>query len=87
MPHAGHTDRRIVPAATPESYAMNKPLSIALLIVGVILLIWGLQSSNSVASDVSNAVTGSPTDRSIWLIALGVLAAVIGGFGLLRRAR
>jgi hypothetical protein len=66
---------------------MNKPLSIALLLVGVILLIWGLQASQSVASDVSTAVTGSPTDRSIWLIALGVIAAVIGGFGLLRRAR
>lgn len=66
---------------------MNKPLSIALLVVGVILLVWGLQASSSVASDVSEAVTGSPTDRSIWLIVLGVLAAIIGGFGLLRRAR
>jgi hypothetical protein len=66
---------------------MNRPLSIALLVVGIILLVWGFNASQSVASDVSNAVTGTPTDRSVWLIALGALAALAGGIGLLRRAR
>lgn len=66
---------------------MNRPISIALLVLGVILLAWGFNASQSVASDVSNAVTGSPTDRSMILILLGALAAVVGGVGLMRRAR
>ncbi len=65
---------------------MNRGLSVALLVVGVILLVWGFGAYNSVSSDVSNAVTGAPTDRSIWLIVLGAIAAIAGGFGLLRRS-
>lgn len=65
---------------------MNRGLSIGLLVVGVILLVWGFNASQSFASEVSDAVTGAPTDRSIWLIVLGGLSAAVGGFGLLRRS-
>jgi hypothetical protein len=64
---------------------MNKALSIALLVVGVILLIFGFNASESVGSEVSEAVTGAPTDKSIWLIALGVIGILVGGIGVLRR--
>jgi len=66
---------------------MNKILSIALLIVGVILLIYGLNANNSFASSVSNTVNGNPTDKTIWLIALGALGIILGGGGLLFRRR
>jgi LPXTG-motif cell wall-anchored protein len=64
---------------------MSKIPSIAFLIVGIILLVYGLDASNSVSSSVSNAVTGSPTNKSIWLIVLGVLGILSGGFGLFFR--
>lgn len=65
---------------------MNKALSIAFLIAGIVLLIYGLNASHSAASHVSNAVSGTPTDRSIWLIVLGVVGIIGGGIGLLRRS-
>jgi hypothetical protein len=64
---------------------MNRTLSIALLVVGIILLVWGLNASGSFASEVSEAVSGAPSNRSIWLIVLGALATIIGGLGLIRR--
>lgn len=56
---------------------------IVFLAVGLILLAYGLDLVGSVSSPVSEAMTGLPTDKSIWLIALGVTGAVAGGFGLL----
>jgi hypothetical protein len=63
---------------------MNKPLSIALLVIGAILLFYGLKAGDSVGSDVSRAVTGTPTDRTVWFLVGGVLAGILGLFGLLR---
>lgn len=64
---------------------MNKAIYIALLVVGIVLLAFGFGAADSFSSEVSEAVTGSPSDRSIWLIVLGILALVIGGIGALRR--
>ena len=64
---------------------MSKIPSLAFLVVGVILLVYGLNASNSVSSSVTNAVSGTPTDKSIWLIILGVIGVVAGGAGLVFR--
>jgi len=64
---------------------MSKIPSIALLIAGVILLVYGLNASDSLSSSVTNAVSGTPTDKSIWLIVLGVIGVVAGGAGLIYR--
>ncbi|MBC7365400.1 MAG: DUF3185 family protein [Undibacterium sp.] len=64
---------------------MSKVPSIAILVVGVILLVYGLSAADSVSSSVSNAVTGSPTNKSIWLIVLGVIGVITGGIGLVFR--
>ena len=63
---------------------MNKGLSIALMIVGTILIVYGINASNSFGSDVSRFFTGSPTDRTVWLMIGGVAAVSIGFFGLFR---
>jgi Mn2+/Fe2+ NRAMP family transporter len=60
---------------------MNKTISLVFLVVGIVLLVYGFNASNSVASNVSEAVTGTPTDRSMWLIILGVVGVVVGGIG------
>lgn len=66
---------------------MNKPLSLALLIVGCVLVGFGLNASDSVGSDLSRAVTGAPTDKTIWLLIGGIMAGVIGLFGLFRGSK
>ncbi|MDX2185831.1 MAG: DUF3185 family protein [Opitutaceae bacterium] len=60
---------------------MNKFTSLALLIVGIILLFFGLNAADSVTSEISEATTGTPTDKSMWLIILGVIALISGGAG------
>jgi hypothetical protein len=66
---------------------MNKPLSFALLIGGIILIIYGLNASDSVGSSFSRMFTGSPTDKTIWLLIGGIVAAAIGLGGLIRGSK
>jgi hypothetical protein len=66
---------------------MNKPVSIAILIVGVILLIYGISAGDSLASTVKEGVTGTPTDKSLWLIIGGVVGIIVGGFGVFRSGK
>ena len=57
---------------------MNKIVSLALLVGGVVLMIYGINATNSFGSDVSRFFTGSPTDKAIWMLMGGVVAAVVG---------
>ncbi len=66
---------------------MNKPISLALLGGGILLLIYGISASDSLSSDVSRLFTGSPTDRAIWLLVGGAVMAIAGSFGLFRQSR
>jgi hypothetical protein len=63
---------------------MNRILAVVLLAVGVSLLVYGVQASQSFSSDLSRFFTGSPTDRTIWLM-VGGLAASIAGLVLFLR--
>ena len=64
---------------------MSKIPSIAFFAAGIILLVYGLNASNSFSSSVTQAVSGTPTDKSIWLIVLGILGILTGAFGLFFR--
>ena len=66
---------------------MNKPISLALLVGGIILIIYGVSASDSVGSGVSRFFTGSPTDKTMWLLIGGAVAAVVGASGLLRGSK
>ena len=59
---------------------MNKPLGIGLLVVGVVLIVFGISASESFGSDVSRFFTGSPTNKSIWLLIGGIISACVGLF-------
>lgn len=63
---------------------MNKGLSAALVMVGIVLVVWGMKASQSVGSEMSELFTGAPADRTIWLLVGGIAATVVGLFGLLR---
>jgi hypothetical protein len=66
---------------------MNKPISLALLVGGIILIIYGVAASNSNASGVSRFFTGNPTDKTMWLLLGGAVATVVGLVGLLRGSK
>ncbi|RDK04298.1 DUF3185 family protein [Paraburkholderia lacunae] len=61
---------------------MTKAISIALIVGGIVLLYFGGQAFNSVSSDVSRVLTGSPTNKAIMLIVSGVIATVAGLTGV-----
>jgi len=64
---------------------MSKILAIILLVAGVILLVYGINAADSISSSVNQAVTGTPTNKSIWLITAGVAGIAAGGLGLILR--
>ncbi len=66
---------------------MLKIVSLALLAGGIALIIYGINASNSLGSDFSRFFTGSPTDRTVWLLIGGIVAAAAGVGGLLRQPR
>jgi len=63
---------------------MNKIVSLALLVGGIILIVVGVNATNSFSSDVSRFFTGSPTDKAVWMLIGGIVAAVVGLATLLR---
>jgi divalent metal cation (Fe/Co/Zn/Cd) transporter len=64
---------------------MNKILSLAALAAGIILIVFGINSSNSIGSSFSRFFTGSPTDKSVWMLIVGVVLAVVGVASVFRR--
>ncbi|MBT2791783.1 DUF3185 family protein [Paraburkholderia strydomiana] len=61
---------------------MTKAISIALIVGGILLLYFGGQAFNSVSSDVSRVLTGSPSNKAIMLIVGGVVATLAGITGI-----
>lgn len=57
---------------------MNKLFSLVLLVGGIVLIVIGFNATHAFASDVSRFFTGSPTDKAIWTLLGGVVAALIG---------
>ena len=66
---------------------MNKIISLALLVGGVVLIVVGVSATNSFSSDVSKFFTGSPTDKAVWMLIGGVVAAIVGLAGTLRGSK
>lgn len=57
---------------------MARITGILLIAGGILLLILGIQAADSFASQVSEFFTGTPTDRSIWLMIGGILCLAVG---------
>ena len=66
---------------------MNRIISLALLVGGIIMLIYGISAAESVGSAFSRLFTGAPTDRTIWLLIGGGVATLFGAAGLVRGNR
>jgi hypothetical protein len=66
---------------------MNKILSLALLVGGIVLIVIGINATNSFSSDVSKFFTGSPTDKAIWMLIGGIVAVSVGLGGTMRGSK
>ena len=58
--------------------SMQRIFGIVLLVIGVILLIVGMNASHSAADQISNTFTGRFTSNTAWYIFGGGAAAVFG---------
>jgi hypothetical protein len=63
----------------------SRLLFAVILVVGIVLLIMGFNASDSLSSELSEAFDGAPSDKAIWLIVGGVIAAAFGAIGLMRK--
>lgn len=70
-----------------KDITMKKGIGAALLVVGIILLIWGFGATDSLSSEFSKFFTGSPSNRAIWLMIGGVASSVFGLVTLLGSSR
>lgn len=57
---------------------MEKIFGIGLIVLGVVLLGFGLSAGESFGSEVSKFFTGKPTDKAIWLMVGGAVSIAVG---------
>lgn len=57
---------------------MQKIVGIVLIAAAAVMLFFGFRASDSFASSIKEAVDGTPTDQSMWLILGGVIVGVVG---------
>ena len=63
---------------------MNRIISAIVLLVGLALVGYGYNASESLASETSEVLSGTPTSSAMWLMIAGGVVALIGLFGVLR---
>jgi uncharacterized membrane protein len=57
---------------------IQRVAGIALLVVGLVLVVVGMNAADSLADRWSNFFTGHYTDSTVWYIVAGIAFAVIG---------
>lgn len=62
---------------------MNKFVSLAILVAGLIILYFGWQERESAAGQISEAITGQPTDNAMWFLIVGAVLTIVGIGGVL----
>ena len=58
-----------------------------ILAVGIVLLIFAYNASEAPVDQITNALTGRYSDRTMWYLILGVIGVVAGGILSLRSDR
>lgn len=64
---------------------MNKNVSIVLLVIGVVLLVLGLQEFGAFGSRISRALGRGPSERAWFLMIGGAVCTVFGGMGIFKK--
>ena len=63
---------------TTASGSTMKIIGIALVVLGIGFAIWGYQLSGSVGSQITQAVTGSDTEKVMTFYIAGAVSIVVG---------
>jgi uncharacterized membrane protein len=56
----------------------NRMVGVVLLVVGVAILIYGVNASHSVVDHVSDTFTGRFTEATTWYIIIGAVSGLLG---------
>src|ERR1043165_5344433 len=72
---------RLLEPQRSEPMSPPRIVAIALLVIGVVLLVIGMNATHSFADQMSNFFTGKWTDATMWYI-IGGIALVVVGAGL-----
>ena len=57
---------------------MSKIIGLVLLVIGAVLIYYGIQAGDSLASNVKEVVDGTPTDETMKYYIGGAISAAIG---------
>ncbi|MEX2488424.1 MAG: DUF3185 family protein [Pseudomonadales bacterium] len=63
----------------------NKLVGVVLVVLGIVLLYFGWQASQSMTEQVTESFTGTFTDSTMWYIIGGAVALAAGAFMAFRR--
>ncbi len=63
---------------------MDRLIGLALAAVGVVLLYFGWEAQQSIGSQISQMVQGSPSDQALWFF-VGGAACLVVGLAIFRR--
>jgi drug/metabolite transporter (DMT)-like permease len=63
---------------------MGRLIGVLLLVAGVVLALWGYNVSQSFSSQFNEIVSGSPSDKTLYLYAAGGICAVLGLLKILK---
>ena len=66
---------------------MHKAIGVVCLAVGIMLLVWGYNAHQSFGSQLQETFTGSPSDKSIYMLISGAVLSIIGLFEVFRPAK
>jgi hypothetical protein len=69
------------------SKLLKNPLALVLLVAGIMLLLWGYNASQSLESQISSVVSGSPSARSMYFHIADAICVVPGLVQLARAPR
>ena len=69
-----------------KGHIMNKAIGLALLAIGIALIVFGINASESFGSEAKRFFTGTPTDKSMWLLLGGIAATTVGAVTSMRKA-
>jgi len=68
-----------------KSTSNMKIIGIALAVIGVGLAFWGYQTAGGLGSQITETVTGSPTDKVMTLYIAGAACFVVGVFLFMKK--
>jgi hypothetical protein len=57
---------------------MNNIVGLTIFALGIVLLIFGFNESQTFGSEISRVFTGNPTHRTLWMLLGGGVAVVLG---------